>query len=177
MKNFENLKNYDALVYICYNQASMRNNGIIPKHIICIPKQRKFDLLLKSYGTIPKVIKLYFTMDFFVCGNLTTPSSGNSAWQYTFAQKSSLVTNQVILAEMLLQKTYLKSTLCLFWGLTSHSGIFHSYRDVTITCTGEGIQILTYTWHSWPSISGGSLACHTNCDTEHPFIMVISEDP
>ena len=46
---------------------------------------------------------------------------------------------------------------CLFvWGFMSHSRIFHSYRDVTIT--GEGLQMLTY-------------------DTGHPFIMVISEDP
>ena len=26
-------------------------------------------------------------------------------------------------------------------------------------------------------VSEGSLACHTNCDTGHRFIMVISEDP
>ena len=32
-------------------------------------------------------------------------------------------------------------------------------------------------WHSWPLSSEGSLACHTYCDTGHPFIMVISEDP
>ena len=37
---------------------------------------------------------------------------------------------------------------CLFvWGFSSHSRIFHWYRDATIT--GEGLQILTYTWHSW----------------------------
>ena len=30
----------------------------------------------------------------------------------------------------------------LVWGLSSHSRIFHSYGDVTIT--GEGLQILTY---------------------------------
>ena len=53
--------------------------------------------------------------------------------------------------------------------------IFHSYGDVTIT--GEGLQILTYARHSWPFISKGSLAYHTICDTGHPFIMVISEDP
>ena len=34
------------------------------------------------------------------------------------------------------------------WGLSSHSRIFHSYGDVTIT--GEGLQILTYARHSWP---------------------------
>ena len=42
---------------------------------------------------------------------------------------------------------------------------------------GEGLQILTYAQHSWPLSSEGSLTCHTYCDTGHPFIMVISEDP
>ena len=55
---------------------------------------------------------------------------------------------------------------------TSHSRL-HSYGDITIT--GEGLQILTYTWHS--GCSEGYLACNTYCDTSHPFIMVISEDP
>ena len=35
----------------------------------------------------------------------------------------------------------------------------------------------TYTRHSWQMNSEGSLACHTYCDTGHPFKMVISEDP
>ena len=60
-------------------------------------------------------------------------------------------------------------------GLSSHSRKFHSYGDVTIL--GERLQILTYAWHSWPLTSEGSLACHTYCDTGHPFIMVIPEDP
>ena len=45
------------------------------------------------------------------------------------------------------------------------------------TIAGEGLQILTYTRHSWPLSSEGSLTCHTCCDTGLPFIMVISEDP
>ena len=57
----------------------------------------------------------------------------------------------------------------------SHSRIFHSYGDVTIT--GEGLPILTYGRHSYPSSSEGSLACHTYCDLGHQFIMVIFEDP
>ena len=61
------------------------------------------------------------------------------------------------------------------WGLSSHSRIFHSYGDVNIT--GEGLQILTNALHSWQLSSERSLACHTYCDTGHPFIMVISEDP
>ena len=59
--------------------------------------------------------------------------------------------------------------------LSSHSRIFHLYGDVTIT--GEGLQILNNARHSWPLSSEGSLACHTYCDTGHPFIMVISADP
>ena len=34
------------------------------------------------------------------------------------------------------------------WGFSSHFGIFHSYRDITVA--GEVLQTLTYTWHSWP---------------------------
>ena len=64
---------------------------------------------------------------------------------------------------------------CLFvCPFTSHSKFFHSYEDVTNT--NEGLQILTYTWHSWLMNSEGSLACHTYFDISHPFIIVISED-
>ena len=31
--------------------------------------------------------------------------------------------------------------------------------------------------YSWPLSREGSLACQTYCDTGHPFMMVISEDP
>ena len=57
----------------------------------------------------------------------------------------------------------------------SHSRIFNWYGDVTTT--DERLQIFTFTRHSWPLSSEVTLACHTYCDTEHPFIMVISEDP
>ena len=50
------------------------------------------------------------------------------------------------------------ASFCLFvWTLSSHSRIFHSFGDVTIA--GEGLQILTYAWHSWPLSSEGSLTC------------------
>ena len=49
-----------------------------------------------------------------------------------------------------------------------------TFGDVTIV--GEGLQMLTYVHHLWSLISEGSLACHTFCDTGHPFITVISED-
>ena len=45
--------------------------------------------------------------------------------------------------------------VCLFiWSFSSHSRIFHSFGDVTIT--GEGLQMLTYARHFWPSSSEGS---------------------
>ena len=72
----------------------------------------------------------------------------------------------------------MQSRISLFvWCLSSHSRIFQSYGDVTIT--GEGLHSLTYmyAWPSRPLSSEDSLACHAYCDTGHPFIMVISEDP
>ena len=64
--------------------------------------------------------------------------------------------------------------VCLFVcvGLSSHSRIFHSYRDVTIT--SEELQMLTYARHSWPLTSEGSLKCRTYLDMGHPFRMVNS---
>ena len=64
------------------------------------------------------------------------------------------------------KNTYIFLFVCLF-------GV---YRP-TWRIAGEGLQILTYTRHSWPLSILGSLACHAYCDTGHPFIMVISEDP
>ena len=66
--------------------------------------------------------------------------------------------------------------VCLFFcGILSNSKSLHSHGHVTIA--GEGLQILTYAWHSLPLSSEGSLTCHTYCETGHLFIMVISEDP
>ena len=73
-----------------------------------------------------------------------------------------------------MQKKILSFFICLFaWGCLSHSKMFHSYEDVTIT--GERLQILTYTRDLQLS-SEGFPACHTFWDTEHPFIMVISRN-
>ena len=52
--------------------------------------------------------------------------------------------------------------LCV-WGLSFHSGFFHSYWDVTII--DEGLQIVTYARYSWPLSSEDSLACNTYCDS------------
>ena len=49
-----------------------------------------------------------------------------------------------------------------FFVCTSHSRMFYSYGDVTIT--EEGLQILTFAQHSWPLSSQGSLAGHTYCN-------------
>ena len=74
-------------------------------------------------------------------------------------------------------KCWSLSPLNLFvvWGFSSHSRIFHSYGDVTIA--GKGLQIFIYARYSWQLSSKVYLAYHTYCDTGHPFIMVISEDP
>ena len=61
--------------------------------------------------------------------------------------------------------------ICLF---SSHSIIFHSYQEVTIT--GEGLPIFFLSWHSLTMSNEGSLTCHSYCDTGHPIKMVISED-
>ena len=64
--------------------------------------------------------------------------------------------------------------VCLFiWGFTSLSRMFHSYGDITINDEGAS----NYDLYSAHMASEGSLAWHTYCDTGHPFIMVISEDP
>ena len=69
---------------------------------------------------------------------------------------------------------YVRFFCLFFWSFSSHSRIFHSFRDVTIAI--EELQILTYARQLWPLSSEGSLACHTYCDTGNLFIMVISED-
>ena len=81
--------------------------------------------------------------------------------------------SQFIKKILLSRMSWWESWRCLF-GLSSHPRIFHSYGDITVT--SEGLQTLIYARHSWPLTSEGSLACHTFCDTAHPFIMVISED-
>ena len=59
--------------------------------------------------------------------------------------------------------------VCLFvLAFSSHSRIFHSYGDTTIT--GIVLQILTYGRRSWPLSSEDNLACHIYFDTGHPFI-------
>ena len=59
------------------------------------------------------------------------------------------------------------SFVCLFV-----LGFFAPLENGDVTITGEGLQILSYTRHLLPLSSDGSLACHTSCDTGHPFIMV-----
>ena len=64
---------------------------------------------------------------------------------------------------------------CLF-GVLNLTLEFFIHTEMS-NITDEGLQILIYTWHSWPLSSEGSLVCLIYCDMGHPFIMVISEDP
>ena len=65
---------------------------------------------------------------------------------------------------------------CLF-------GLFHPTQEFFLHM--ETSTLLTKGCKFWPiqsthghgAVHEGSLACHTYCDTWHPFIMVISEDP
>ena len=68
-------------------------------------------------------------------------------------------------------RIYIVIAFILVWGFTSHSRIFHSYGVVSIT--GEELQIVIYTRHSWLMSSEGYLACHTYCDTGYSLIMAI----
>ena len=49
--------------------------------------------------------------------------------------------------EDLIMRIHCISVCSFVWGLSSRSRIFHSYGDITIA--DEGLQILTYAWHSW----------------------------
>ena len=62
--------------------------------------------------------------------------------------------------------------VCLFvCGLLSHSRIFLTWRHHHYRWRAANFDLC-----SWPLSSEGSFACHTYCDTGHPFIMIISED-
>lgn len=50
-----------------------------------------------------------------------------------------------------------------------HFRIVHSNGDVTITGDHEGLQMLNYTRHLCQLSSEGSLICHVNFNTGHPF--------
>ena len=56
-------------------------------------------------------------------------------------------------------------------------GFFVPLKNGDVTITGEGLKLLICARHSMPFSSEVSRACHTYCDTGHPFTMVISEDP
>ena len=81
----------------------------------------------------------------------------------------------LVLYENFFSTRYLKVFEFFVCDFSSHWRIFCSFGDFTIE--GKGLQILTYARHSLAFCSEGSLACHTYCDTGHPFIMVISEHP
>ena len=90
-----------------------------------------------------------------------------SAWEYS---TNAMVDNEI---RMVCNGLSFCSFVCLGFivPLENFSLIWRRHP------TGEGLQILTFAWHSWPLSSEGSLACHTYCDTGHPFLMVISKHP
>ena len=66
---------------------------------------------------------------------------------------------------------YLNLYICLF-------GVFLLSREFFTNIETSPLLVKGCKFgHSWPLSSEGSLACHTYCDTGHPCILVISEDP
>ena len=61
----------------------------------------------------------------------------------------------------ILSHQFVFACLFIFGGFSSHSRIFHSDGNVTITRQGQ--QMLTLASHSWTLWSEGSLACYTYC--------------
>ena len=81
----------------------------------------------------------------------------------------SIMRERVFLHKYSIMCATLNSTLLLLvWGFSSHSRVFYSFGEVSIT--SELLQIWTYTRHSWPLSSEGSLLCRTYCDMGQPFI-------
>ena len=70
-----------------------------------------------------------------------------------------------------------KAMFCLFVCLFGFIVLLENFSLIwRRPLAGEGL-LFTYARHSWPFSSEGFLACHTYCDTGHPSIIVISEDP
>ena len=60
--------------------------------------------------------------------------------------------------------------MCLSLGVLSHKRFFSLSKDVSIF--SEGLQIKTYTRHSWSFSSEDYLPCNVYCDTKHQFILI-----
>ena len=60
---------------------------------------------------------------------------------------------------------------CKFWSEKNHILMISS------PLPAKGCKFLPNALDLWPLSSESSLACHTHCDTGHPFIMVFCEDP
>ena len=70
-------------------------------------------------------------------------------------------------------KRWLSTSRCLFVCL----GFFVPLENFSLIWRLHHYRWMAPNFYLHSMSSEGSLACHTYCDTEHPFIMVISEDP
>ena len=95
--------------------------------------------------------------------------------RFTHVKKHWIILNNLCLSGFFVTRMKYPLNYMICDVLFCFGSIFHSFGDVTIA--GEELQILIYARHVWPLSSDGSLACHTFCDTGHPFIMVMSENP
>ena len=148
---------------------------------VCLQKLL-YTLIIHSYKTNPSFLPCPWNLrtigpsDFKISSWLkskTTNSYGEKANIYPLKQCFGIWTTHRLSRWRWYHRKVLTVpfwNICLFvWSLSSHSRIFHSFGDVTVT--GKGLKILTYAWHLWLLSSEGSLAYDTYCDTEHPFII------
>ena len=137
----------------------------------CVDANEKSSGLPYDESVKPRIMKVYYCL-LHVCWIMSTCVITMHAKCNVFMSICNII---MMTAWHISYICFLFVCLFVYLGLSSHLRIFHSYGDVTIA--GEGLQILTYARHSWPLSSEGSLTSHTYCDTGHPFIMVISDDP
>ena len=75
-------------------------------------------------------------------------TSSTMVWKYCFTITAPRRTSLHSLRSWSQAEKIILMSVCLFvWGSLSHLRIYHFYEDVTIR--GEGLQILTNTWHTW----------------------------
>ena len=118
-----------------------------------------FDMILRHW--ILSAMKSTQNIDLFSFGTVNISSVNlSNVWNYVYVSTTSTWKNLFIVWFVCFEFTV---------------PLFHSFVNVTII--GEELQFFTYARDSWPLSSEGFLACHTYCDTGHPFIMVISENP
>ena len=127
--------------YILYKVNQTRLSYLVFIFIFLKVMQKFWTIVLSDYRTIKKAP---LSQDGFMNVAINNQHLHSSQLRYQEACTTK---------EMLKMSCLLLTLNLLIITFTSYSRIFHSFGDVTIT--GEGLQIFTYTRHSWPLSSEG----------------------